>query len=137
MLLNRASPAPIVWLKPARYTLPIPTLTCSKSLILGMMIQTRCFTGGIQHFSLKTEVVRTLLNCNKHRKSSPTTSLVHKLTSPPSSKGMSSDYVHLFISTLHFPHVEQADLYRLQVQVTGRLVRMSILTTSSWVSKSS
>lgn len=32
------------------------------------------------------------------------------------SKGMSSDYVHLFISTLHFPHVEQADLYRLQVQ---------------------
>jgi len=32
------------------------------------------------------------------------------------SEGMSSQYVHLFISTLHFPHVEQADLYRLRVQ---------------------
>lgn len=31
-------------------------------------------------------------------------------------EGMSSKYVHLFISTLHFPHQEQADLYRLRVQ---------------------
>lgn len=30
--------------------------------------------------------------------------------------GMSSQYVHLFISTLHFPHKEQGDLYKLRVQ---------------------
>jgi hypothetical protein len=29
---------------------------------------------------------------------------------------MASQYVHLFISTLHFPHADQADLYRLKVQ---------------------
>jgi len=31
-------------------------------------------------------------------------------------EGMSSKFVHLFISTLHFPHQDQADLYRLKVQ---------------------
>jgi len=31
-------------------------------------------------------------------------------------EGMSSKYVHLFISTLHFPHQDQADLYRLRIQ---------------------
>jgi len=31
-------------------------------------------------------------------------------------EGMSSNYVHLFISTLHFPHKDDADLYRLRVQ---------------------
>jgi len=30
--------------------------------------------------------------------------------------GMSSKYVHLFISTLHFPHPEMADIYKLRVQ---------------------
>merc|ERR1719334_2636078 len=30
--------------------------------------------------------------------------------------GMSSQYVHLFISTLYFPHTEQGDLYRLRIQ---------------------
>jgi len=30
--------------------------------------------------------------------------------------GMSSKYVHLFISTLHFPHPEMSDIYKLRVQ---------------------
>jgi len=32
------------------------------------------------------------------------------------SKGMASNFVHLFIATLHFPHREEADIYRMQVQ---------------------
>jgi len=31
-------------------------------------------------------------------------------------EGMNSKYVHLFISTLHFPHMEMADIYKLRVQ---------------------
>eukprot|EP00092_Neocalanus_flemingeri_P028033 GFUD01030436.1.p1 GENE.GFUD01030436.1~~GFUD01030436.1.p1 ORF type:complete len:340 (-),score=109.62 GFUD01030436.1:69-1088(-) len=31
-------------------------------------------------------------------------------------EGMASKYVHLFISTLHFPHMEMADIYKLRVQ---------------------
>ena len=30
--------------------------------------------------------------------------------------GMSSKYVHLFISTLHFPNQEQSDIYKLNIQ---------------------
>jgi len=30
--------------------------------------------------------------------------------------GMASKFVHLFISTLHFPHAEMADIYKLRVQ---------------------
>ena len=32
------------------------------------------------------------------------------------SKGLASSFVHLFISTLHFPHADMADVYRLRVQ---------------------
>jgi len=32
------------------------------------------------------------------------------------SRGMASNFVHLFIATLHFPHRDQADIYKLQVQ---------------------
>merc|ERR1712223_1089133 len=32
------------------------------------------------------------------------------------SQGLSSSFVHLFISTLHFPHADMADVYRLRVQ---------------------
>ena len=32
------------------------------------------------------------------------------------SQGLSSSFVHLFISTLHFPHADLADVYRLRVQ---------------------
>jgi len=31
-------------------------------------------------------------------------------------QGLSSSFVHLFISTLHFPHADMADVYRLRVQ---------------------
>jgi len=31
-------------------------------------------------------------------------------------EGMNSKYVHLFISTLHFPHMEMADIYKLRIQ---------------------
>merc|ERR1719470_50159 len=31
-------------------------------------------------------------------------------------EGMASKHVHLFISTLHFPHMEMADIYKLRVQ---------------------
>ena len=30
--------------------------------------------------------------------------------------GMNSNYVHLFISTLHFPNREQTDIYKLNIQ---------------------
>jgi len=32
------------------------------------------------------------------------------------SQGLASSFVHLFISTLHFPHADMADVYRLRVQ---------------------
>ena len=31
-------------------------------------------------------------------------------------EGMDSKHVHLFISTLHFPHMGMADIYKLRVQ---------------------
>ena len=31
-------------------------------------------------------------------------------------QGMSSKYVHLFISTLHFPNNQEADIYKLNIQ---------------------
>ena len=41
--------------------------------------------------------------------------------------GMSSKYVHLFISTLHFPNQEQSDIYKLNIQdwIRGSIEMMS------------
>jgi len=40
-------------------------------------------------------------------------------------EGLASSFVHLFISTLHFPHPDMADLYRLRVQdwIRGNVTR--------------